>query len=351
MASMNTRLNIENLDGNIVQKHGGSKQVGLKQLGCKQVGFKQLSVKQVGFKQLGSGVETGVYGVHDEKRVWFESGLSKFFGWLASVEQRMLEPVKVRNMGFNESGEYKKTFIGSGVGMGLMQMLQGVEFDLKPQEDQKFEVEPHGNVDHEDGSQEVQTQDLMEYQLAHDMEQHFIYELFEYREDSNEASFVVVVVDKIYAHESFTFNDTVACEVISRWKIGLKEDMDVRSDVYVLSNGCRKSRDDSHNYYWKYAPVGSQEYQVVCTRPGIASSDVDILDGFDRGLQTNIQVFVDFDYAKGRSITITSRSITGYRLMILGFVGRLKANLQHTKALSTTESRYMTFTEGWKKEI
>ncbi|GKC74978.1 hypothetical protein Tco_1125752 [Tanacetum coccineum] len=47
MASMNTRLNIEKLDGNIVQKHGGSKQVGFKQLGSKQVGFKQLGHKQV----------------------------------------------------------------------------------------------------------------------------------------------------------------------------------------------------------------------------------------------------------------------------------------------------------------
>ncbi|GJX45347.1 hypothetical protein Tco_0262023 [Tanacetum coccineum] len=62
MASMNTRLNIEKLDENIVQKHGGSKQVG----------FKQLGHKQVGFKQLGPGVETGFHGVQDEKRVWFE---------------------------------------------------------------------------------------------------------------------------------------------------------------------------------------------------------------------------------------------------------------------------------------
>ncbi|GKA07745.1 hypothetical protein Tco_0686969, partial [Tanacetum coccineum] len=52
MASMNTRLTIEKLDGNIVQKHGGS--------------------KQVGFKQLGPGVETGVHGVHDKNRVCFE---------------------------------------------------------------------------------------------------------------------------------------------------------------------------------------------------------------------------------------------------------------------------------------
>ncbi|GKF96291.1 hypothetical protein Tco_0289026, partial [Tanacetum coccineum] len=33
--------------------------------------------------------------------------------------------------------------------------------------------------------------------------------------------------------------------------------------------------------------VGSQEYQVVCTRPDIASAGVDMLDGFDRGLQTD----------------------------------------------------------------
>ncbi|GKC22664.1 zinc finger, CCHC-type containing protein [Tanacetum coccineum] len=45
-----------------VQKHGGSKQVG----------FKQLGHKQVGFKQLGSGIETRVYGVQIDKRVWFE---------------------------------------------------------------------------------------------------------------------------------------------------------------------------------------------------------------------------------------------------------------------------------------
>ncbi|GKD38507.1 zinc finger, CCHC-type containing protein [Tanacetum coccineum] len=55
-----------------VQKHEGSKQVGLKQLGSKQVGFKQLGHKKVGTKQLGPGVETGVHGVQVDKRVWFK---------------------------------------------------------------------------------------------------------------------------------------------------------------------------------------------------------------------------------------------------------------------------------------
>ncbi|GJV92760.1 hypothetical protein Tco_1540573 [Tanacetum coccineum] len=114
-----------------------------------------------------------------------------------------------RNIGFNESREYKKTFIGSGVGMGSEQVLQGVEFEVEPHEDHTFEVEPHGNVDHVAGSQEVQTQDLIYYHLA------------------------LAAVDKIYSHESLTFNKIVACEVISKWKAGLKDDIDAQSDAEI----------------------------------------------------------------------------------------------------------------------
>ncbi|GKA18945.1 hypothetical protein Tco_0698860 [Tanacetum coccineum] len=62
MTSLITRFDIEKLDGNIIQNHGGSKQVGLKQLGSKRVGL----------KQLGTVFETEVHGVQDEKHVWFE---------------------------------------------------------------------------------------------------------------------------------------------------------------------------------------------------------------------------------------------------------------------------------------
>ncbi|GKC73438.1 hypothetical protein Tco_1119321 [Tanacetum coccineum] len=67
-----------------------------------------------------------------------------------------------------------------------------------------------------------------------------------------------------------------------------------------LSGDC----DVEKNGKWSciYA-VGSQEYQMVCTRPNIALADVGMLDGFDRGLQIYVQVFLDFDYAMGRSIT------------------------------------------------
>nr|GEU33191.1 hypothetical protein [Tanacetum cinerariifolium] len=64
----------------------------------------------------------------------------------------------------------------------------------------------------------------------------------------NEAAFAVAAVKKIYEHESLTFNDIVTCEVISKWKTRLKEEMDAQSDVYVLGNGCTKSSDDSKGY-------------------------------------------------------------------------------------------------------
>ncbi|GKA39399.1 hypothetical protein Tco_0731950, partial [Tanacetum coccineum] len=291
-------------------------------------------------------------------------------------------PRDMENKGFNESGEYKKTFISSGVGNSLVQVLQGVKFEVEPQEDHTFEVEPHGNVDHVVGLHELEKTVIGLHFVVHE-EMSIMY----YREDSNEAAFAVAAVDKIYAHKSLTFNNTVACKVISKRKAGLKDDMDARSDVYVLSNddmvfscGCKveiwatkglldkakgnvldmeivmdqsgntlrvsQSRfynekliqtlleghsilslkgtlsgdyDMEKNGKWSCIyEVGSQEYQVVCTRLTISSADVGMLDKFDRGLQRDVQVFMDFDYAMGRSITVMGRSITNYGLMIQG---------------------------------
>ncbi|GJR48265.1 hypothetical protein Tco_1316368 [Tanacetum coccineum] len=44
---------------------------------------------------------------------------------------------------------------------------------------------------------------------------------------------------------------------------------------------------------------------MVCTRLDIASADVGMLDKFDRGLQINVQVFVDFDCAMAAYMTLT----------------------------------------------
>ncbi|GKB65093.1 hypothetical protein Tco_0921279 [Tanacetum coccineum] len=182
-------------------------------------------------------------------------------------------------------------------------------------------------------AKEVQTQDLIYYHPARDREQHSAWELFSYREDSNEAAFAVAAVEKIYAHESLTFNNTVACEVISKWKVGLEKmkwilDQWIHNEKLVqtllkghsilsLEGSLSEDCDVEKNGKWSciYA-VGSQEYQMVCTRLDIASADVGMLDKFDCGLETDVQVFVDFDYAMGRSITRTLAEL-GYELSLV----------------------------------
>nr|GEW92786.1 zinc finger, CCHC-type [Tanacetum cinerariifolium] len=158
-----------------------------------------------------------------------------FFGWLASIDLSTGWLNRLRNMGFNENRECNKTFIGSDVGTGLVQVLKRDEFEMEPHEDHTFEVEPHGNVNHVAGSQEVQTHNLIYYHSAYDREQHSAWGLFSYREDDNEAAFAVVVVDKIYAHKSPTFNNVFAYGTV--FSYGCKAEIWVTKGLLVKSKG------------------------------------------------------------------------------------------------------------------
>ncbi|GJU87057.1 hypothetical protein Tco_1294603 [Tanacetum coccineum] len=233
-----------------------------------------------------------------------------FFCWLASIKQGMLEPVKVKCIFLG----YRKGIVGNKLRRldnVTSKVLQGVEFEMKPQEGHTFKVEPHWNVDHVFGSQEVQTQDFIHYHSARDREQH---------------------------------------SVIFKWKAGLKDGMDARSDVYVLSNatkglldkakgnilGMEIVRDQSGNtlrvsqsrfYNGKLVQTLLEGHSILSLEGSLSrdcdveKNDVGMLDKFDRGLQTDIYVFMDFDYTMGRSITVMSRSITKYGLMIQGCSG------------------------------
>nr|GFB42626.1 zinc finger, CCHC-type [Tanacetum cinerariifolium] len=335
MASMNTRLNIEKLDGNIVQKHGGSKQVGLKQLGSKQVGFKQLGVKQV----CGSMTVDN----QPEKKTNTDCLIKE-----QEKEYQTWWKIKTGTQQHNGLVDETNVTLFANVRCFLIQSGLSKVFWL---DDVTSKV-----VLYRAGLQEVQTQDLMDYQLARDREQHLAYELFGYREDSNEATFVVAAVENIYAHESLTFNNTVACEaeiwatkgLLAKAKGNILS-MKIVSDhsgntlrvsqsrfyngklvqtlleghsILLLEGSLSGDCDVEKNGKWSciYA-VGSQEYQMVCTRLDIASADVGMLDKFNRGLQTD------------------------------GCVVSWKAMLQHVVALSTTKAEYMALTEAVKEAI
>ncbi|GKC14739.1 hypothetical protein Tco_1011521, partial [Tanacetum coccineum] len=108
-------------------------------------------------------------------------------------------------------------------------------------------------------------------------------------------------VDKIYAHESLTFNNTVAYEVISKWKAGLEDNMDALSDVYVLSN------DDM-----------------------VFLADARLRSWLPRVLQREVGT----DFVGGTLHTVVGGSLSGDCDEEKN--GSLKANLQHMEALSTT---------------
>nr|GEX13277.1 crocetin glucosyltransferase, chloroplastic-like [Tanacetum cinerariifolium] len=211
-----------------------------------------------------------------------------------------------------------------------MQVLQGVKFEVEPQEDHTFEVEPHENVDHVVGSQEVQTQDLIYYHLACDKEQHSAWEIFSYREDSNEAAFAVAVVNKIYAYESLTFNNTISCEMcmcsamvagnaattamaITGATKGLLDKAKgnvLGMEIVKDQSGYTLRVSQSMFYNRKLVHTFLKGHSILSLEGSLSGdcdvekNDVGMLDKFDRGLQTDVQVFVDFDYAMGRSIIV-----------------------------------------------
>ncbi|GKD51351.1 hypothetical protein Tco_1280327, partial [Tanacetum coccineum] len=126
--------------------------------------------------------------------------------------------------------------------------------------------------------------------------------------------------------------------------VGLKDGMDAQSNVYVLSNDCKKCNDNRNVYYWEYTPekgniLGMEivrdqsgntmrvsqarfyngklvqtllEGHSILSLEGSLSGDCDVekndvgmLDKFDRGLHTDVHVFVDFDYAIAAYMTLT----------------------------------------------
>nr|GEW40678.1 hypothetical protein [Tanacetum cinerariifolium] len=143
--------------------------------------------------------------------------------WKINTEDTIMSTYLV-NRSPSSTIEFKKPIDMYGFSAGV----QGVGFQVEPQEDHTFEHVIESNT------------------------QHGIYSVIE--KTSMRLLFAVATIVKKYAHESLTFNDIVSCEVISKWKTRLKKEMDAQSDVYVLNTGCKKSSDDRNDYYWEYAP-------------------------------------------------------------------------------------------------
>ncbi|GJR17858.1 hypothetical protein Tco_0966385 [Tanacetum coccineum] len=88
--------------------------------------------------------------------------------------------------------------------------------------------------------------------------------------------------------------------------------------VLSLEGSLLEDCDVEKNGKWSciYA-VGSQEYQMVCTRLDIAFTDVDMLDKFDRGLQTDVQRHICSLLGLGRNMAKGLWAESGYELSLV----------------------------------
>nr|GFB38507.1 hypothetical protein [Tanacetum cinerariifolium] len=136
----------------------------------------------------------------------------------------------------------------------------------------------------------------MDYQSAHEKEQHLAQEPIRCKKDSYEVVIVVVALQKVYVHESLTFNDTD----------GMVFRCGPKVEIWVT-----KGLSDEAEVTQISALHPSHDYMVVCMRLDIAYANLGKLDKFDRGLPTNKQDFVDIDYIIGHDV---GRSITSQTL-------------------------------------
>nr|GEY20607.1 retrotransposon protein, putative, Ty1-copia subclass [Tanacetum cinerariifolium] len=102
--------------------------------------------------------------------------------------------------------------------LGYPKGVKGPEEDHIDQED---------GDDKDAGDQETnQPPDLTDYQLVHDGEPRTRTKPLRFRDESNIAAYAFVAAEKKDTHEPLTYQEAVACEDSSRWKVAMKEEMD-----------------------------------------------------------------------------------------------------------------------------
>ncbi|GJW79787.1 RNA-directed DNA polymerase, eukaryota [Tanacetum coccineum] len=173
-------------------------------------------------------------------------------------------------------------------------------------EDRGFEVEPIRSCDMGDGSHVIHTQDLIDYQFAHNIEQYYLCDNFH----------VNGCNERRYGYSGWYMSAMILGKAvtITTYIIGSMH----KGELYAVVGGSLlgnhgEEKKSKGSCIYEFV---SDDYPVVYTRLDMAYVDVCVLDEFDRGLQTDAQVFVDCDCAIGRSITVMGRSVIRYEIRL-----------------------------------
>nr|GEU94014.1 retrovirus-related Pol polyprotein from transposon TNT 1-94 [Tanacetum cinerariifolium] len=133
-----------------------------------------------------------------------------------------------RNVVFNESVMYKDTLKDSDASDNSVEELQ-VEVELHRLNNhalEKDQTDQKDGYDEDAGDQATdQPPDLTDYQLVRDREPRTRTKPLRFRDESNMAAYVFVVAEEADTHEPLTYQEPVAYEECSKWKVAMKEEM------------------------------------------------------------------------------------------------------------------------------
>ncbi|GJQ94413.1 retrotransposon protein, putative, ty1-copia subclass [Tanacetum coccineum] len=138
--------------------------------------------------------------------------------------------VTSRNVVFNESIMYKDTLKDSGAGNDKSVEELHVKVELQRLNNHMLEEDQTNQDDGDDedvGDQETdQTPDLTDYQLTQDREPRTRMKPLRFQNGSNMAAYAFVAAEEGDTHEPLTYQEAVACEDSSKWKVAMEEEMD-----------------------------------------------------------------------------------------------------------------------------
>nr|GEV23748.1 retrotransposon protein, putative, Ty1-copia subclass [Tanacetum cinerariifolium] len=147
---------------------------------------------------------------------------------LYRLDDESLKIVTSRNVVFNESVMFKDTLKDSDASDKSVEELQ-VEVELQMLNNHMLEedrIDQEVGVDEDARDQKTdQPPDLIEYQLVRNKEPSTRTKPLRFQDESNMAFYAFVAAQEEDTHEPLTYQEAIACEDSSKWKVAIKEEM------------------------------------------------------------------------------------------------------------------------------
>ncbi|GJR34941.1 retrotransposon protein, putative, ty1-copia subclass [Tanacetum coccineum] len=186
--------------------------------------------------------------------------------------------------------------------------------------------------DQEDGDDDAgdpktnQTHDLTDYQLVRDRDPRTKTKPLRFRDESNMVSYTFVATEEEDTHEPLTYQESVACEDSSKWKVAINEEMDSlrKNKTWELVDHPAGQKLESCKWLFKIKEgiKGVQKprhtsIQVIYALTACKDYELDQLDVKTAFLHKNLEEVIymrqPLAYVQGNNVCLLKKSLYGLK--------------------------------------